>query len=184
MNCDLDKLHRSFEVWFNEKGFRVQSSFNHGVYFTQARKKGVLRTLAGASRALFLKIDGDPNRFRISTGTGKWVQNITATALTGVLTGGITWVTGSILTGWQKKIEKDLWSFIEKEVDFNRDTFKKPPESVTSPIYPREAYTQPRAPPVREREIIKEIEVVYCTYCGTKNNARSSFCITCGARLH
>ena len=184
MNCDLDKLHRSFEVWFKEKGFRVQSSFNHGVYFTQARKKGVLRTLAGASRALFLKIDGAPNRFRISTGTGKWMQNITATALTGVLTGGITWVTGSILTGWQKKIEKDLWSFIEKEVDFNRDTFKKPVEPVMPSIRTREVYPQPTTSSVREREIVKEIEVVYCTYCGTKNNARSSFCITCGARLH
>jgi len=40
------------------------------------------------------------------------------------------------------------------------------------------------APSIREREIIKEIEVVYCPYCKVKNSARSSFCRNCGGSLH
>ncbi len=184
MNCDLGRLHSSFTACFREKGYEVQSNDNHGIYLTQAKKKGFVRTLAGASRALFVKIDGDPNNFKISTGTGKWARNIASTILTGFFTGGITWVTGSIFTGWQKKIEMDLWTFIDKEVQFKRDTFRQPVRPLPPPIPQREVRTQPYPPTIREREIIKEIEVVYCNYCQTKNSARSSFCGKCGAQLH
>ena len=184
MNCDLGSLHSSITAWFGEKGSEVQSNVSNRVYFTQAKKKGFVRTLAGASRALFVKIDGEPNRFKISTGTGKWARNITATVLTGFFTGGITWITGSIFTGWQKKIETNLWTFIEKEVQFKRDTFRQHVRPLPSPIPQREVHTQPYPPTIREREIIKEIEGVYCTYCQTKNSARSSFCRNCGAQLH
>ena len=35
-----------------------------------------------------------------------------------------------------------------------------------------------------EREVIKEIEVVYCAYCGAKNIARSNYCTNCRAKIH
>lgn len=37
--------------------------------------------------------------------------------------------------------------------------------------------------PVVQKETIREIEVIYCSYCGTKNNARTSTCTQCGAKL-
>ena len=42
----------------------------------------------------------------------------------------------------------------------------------------------PPPPPTTERETIREIEVVYCRYCGTKNNARNTSCTRCGAKLY
>jgi ribosomal protein L40E len=37
--------------------------------------------------------------------------------------------------------------------------------------------------PIVQKEIIREIEVIYCSHCGTKNNARASNCSRCGAQL-
>ena len=37
--------------------------------------------------------------------------------------------------------------------------------------------------PVVQKETIREIEVIYCSHCGTKNNARASNCISCSAPL-
>ena len=36
---------------------------------------------------------------------------------------------------------------------------------------------------ILQKETIREIEVIYCRYCGTKNNARSARCTQCGASL-
>jgi len=41
-----------------------------------------------------------------------------------------------------------------------------------------------QAPIFIQKETIREIEVIYCSHCGTKNNARSTFCTHCGAPLH
>ena len=35
-----------------------------------------------------------------------------------------------------------------------------------------------------QKETIREIEVVYCSHCGIKNNARSTYCSQCGAPVH
>jgi hypothetical protein len=37
--------------------------------------------------------------------------------------------------------------------------------------------------PVIQKETIREVEIIYCPYCGVKNNARSPKCISCGAKL-
>jgi hypothetical protein len=37
--------------------------------------------------------------------------------------------------------------------------------------------------PIVQKETIREIEVIYCSHCGTKNNARSTHCAQCGAPL-
>jgi hypothetical protein len=129
LNCDLTSLHKSIEYWLHEKDFIVQSASEPSIIFIQAKKSGKIRALAGASRALFIRIDGEPSKFKVSTGTGKWMQNITATVLTGFLTAGITWVTGSLLTGWQKATERQLWHFILQEVEFLKDS------SITHCIY-------------------------------------------------
>jgi len=37
---------------------------------------------------------------------------------------------------------------------------------------------------VFQKETVTEIEIVYCSHCGTKNNARTQYCTSCHAPLH
>jgi hypothetical protein len=138
-NCNLASLQKDIEAWFIERGFETQSTQRETMYFVQARKKGTIRALAGASRSLFVKIEGEPKNFKVATGTGKWVENLAATVITGFFTLGLTWVTGALLAGWQKKIESDLWDFIKSQAEFSdraRTQVPPPPPPPTEPLCP------------------------------------------------
>ncbi len=41
-----------------------------------------------------------------------------------------------------------------------------------------------QVPPIIQKETLTEIEILFCRHCGTKNNARSTYCCHCGASLN
>lgn len=121
-NRDLEVLLKDVETWFKEDGYQTQMSKTDGSYLLQAAKTETWRKAVGASRAFNVLLQGEPNGFSVDLSTGEWAANLAAGGLAAVLTGGFTLVASGIAVGWSKKIEADLWTFIDQKVMFGEKT--------------------------------------------------------------
>lgn len=117
-NCDLDSLLKDVETWFADQGYETQSNQTTGAWLVQARKTETWRKALGVSRAFNVLIQGQPNEFSVEIGTGEWVTNLTAVGIAAVLTGGMSLVGSAVATAWSKKIEADLWAYVDNKVLF------------------------------------------------------------------
>ncbi|MFQ4146323.1 SHOCT domain-containing protein [Chlorogloeopsis sp. ULAP02] len=117
-NRDLDALFRDIETWFTEQGYQTQTNRTDGAWFLQAAKTEMWRKAVGASRAFNVLIQGQTNDFSVELSTGEWASNLAAGGIAAVLTGGATLLISGFTAGWSKKIESDLWNFIDQKVMF------------------------------------------------------------------
>jgi hypothetical protein len=117
-NRDLDSLLRNIEAWFSEQGYQTQTNKGDGTWLLQAAKTEMWRKVVGASRAFNVMIQGQPNDFSVDLSTGEWASNLAAGGVAAVLTGGATLLISGVTAGWSKKIESDLWTFIDQKVMF------------------------------------------------------------------
>jgi len=117
-NCDLDVLNKQIESWFSDQGYEVQGNKTEGSWCLQAQKTEGWRKAVGASRAFTILIEGQSNEFSVEVGTGEWASNLVAGGVAAVLTGGVSLVGSGLATGWAKKIEGDIWKFIEEQIIF------------------------------------------------------------------
>lgn len=134
-NCDLDGLFKEVETWFADQGYETQSNKNPGAWLVQARKTDTWRKALGASRAFNVLIKGQPDEFSVDIGTGEWASNLTAGGVAAILTGGVSLIGSGVATAWSKKIEADLWSYVENSVLFG-DKMKSAQEGVLSEAQP------------------------------------------------
>ena len=161
-NCDLIDLQESIEVYFIDKGYTVTNFHKDRVYATQAHKKEL------EGKSIISKITGIYADFEISLGMSEQINNI----------GNIPTILEQIplhtkiLLG-EPFLERDFWNLTQNNIELRRDTYRNSQE-----IPPQQTQI------IAEREITREIEVVYCTYCGAKNNASLVTCSQCGAKLH
>ncbi|MCW4038368.1 MAG: hypothetical protein NWF13_06485 [Candidatus Bathyarchaeota archaeon] len=160
-NCDLIALQEDIEIFFAGKGFRVTNFHKGTIYLTQIHKNEL------GAQSIFIKIVGVPTRFEVSIGMGETIKNINHVPSSFE---GIPFSVKLILG--ELRLESDFWNFFSTQAQLNRNTFelKKRTSSRSQPL-------------LREREIIREIEIVYCNYCGTKNVARRTSCLQCGGSL-
>lgn len=159
-NCDLAELQKSIGKYFIGKCYRVTNFHKDTIYLIQAFKEPM------ANNAIFSKITGNPANFDVSLGYGEKIKSIQKLPSFD----DIPFQT-KLLVG-EPMLEKNFWKHVTTQADLKRNTY-----SVAN-------VTTPHLSPVwREREIIKEIEVIYCRYCGVKNNARMTTCTQCGANL-
>jgi ribosomal protein L40E len=158
-NCDLIELQNKTEIYFAGRTYRVTNFHKDKTYVTQAYKKEM------GDKAIITKIEGTPSEFAVSIGLGTRIKNIQNFGLEKIP------LQTRILLG-EPALEKNFWNYFTTQVELKRNTYgmakAKPSE------YPQIW---------REREIVKEIEVIYCRYCGAKNNARMTACTQCGANL-
>lgn len=117
-NIDLDALAKHLETWFLDQGYEVQANQTEGSWCVQAKKSEAWRKAVGASRAFTILMQGEPNDFSVELGTGEWASNLVAGGVAAVLTGGFSVIGSGLATGWTKKVEGDVWKFIEEEVIF------------------------------------------------------------------
>ena len=117
-NRDLGVLLKDIETWFNEQGYQIQTNQTDGTWLLQAAKTEGWRKAVGASRAFNVLVQGQPNDFSVDLSTGEWASNLTAGGVAAMLTGGASLLISGIAAGWAKKIEGDLWSFIDQKVMF------------------------------------------------------------------
>ncbi len=117
-NCDLNQLLKDIETWFLDQGYQTQNHVSNDNWYLQAAKTETWRKIVGASRAFNVVISGEDNNFSIELGTGEWTSNLVAGGVAAFLTGGSTLIISGITAGWSKKIETDLWNFIDQKVIF------------------------------------------------------------------
>jgi len=117
-NCDLSALSRDIQSWFASLGYEIQLNNTDGAWIVQAQKADTWRKAVGATRAFNILIQGLPNEFSVDIGIGEWVSNLAAGGIAAVLTGGMTLLGSGLAAGWSKKIEMDLWNFVEQKVIF------------------------------------------------------------------
>jgi len=113
---DITKFAKSVESWFREREFEVQSQKSKETYMVQAKKSGKIRIALGGARAFTFLISYSSSGTEIDMKTGQWVQNLGAVGVGTLLTGGLSLVGSGIAAGWTKKIETDLWQFIDKQM--------------------------------------------------------------------
>ena len=162
-NCDLTTLHKSMETYFVGKCYRANNFFKENLYLTQAYKKQL------GNNVIVAQIQGAPENFDISIGYSQKINNINAIQPFEKIPFNTKVILGEPL------LEKNFMNYIATQAELKRNTFGMGISNSTPPFL---------APVWKEREVIREIEVVYCRYCGTKNNARQTNCVKCSASLH
>jgi len=144
VNFDLTQLAAELKAWFVAGGFEVQAADSQGVHLVQARKTSGLRTLLGTNQAFNVKIETAGDEYTVDIGTGKWMENLTGAGLTGLFTGGITWLTAAGGAAWVKKLEGDLWNWFEMRNVQNRAVPAAPAPAAPPP-------PAANAPPITEQ---------------------------------
>jgi hypothetical protein len=166
-NCDLAQLQKSIGTYFMGKCYKVTNYFKENTYLTQAHK------IQMSNKAIVAKIQGTYDTFDVSIGLSEKITNINSFQSMDKIPLEVKMVLA------EPFLERNFLSYISTQAELKRNTFGLfgSPNSIPPP--------PPQMAPVwREREIITEIEIVYCRYCGTKNNARLSTCTKCNASLH
>jgi hypothetical protein len=110
---ELHLLAEDVKMWFQGNGYEVQAASNDGIHIVQARKTSGVRTFFGTNQAFNVKIEGKPTCYTVEVGTGKWVENLAGAGISGLFTGGLTWLTGAAGAAWMKKAENDLWNWLD-----------------------------------------------------------------------
>ena len=115
---DLDVLLKDIDTWFGGQGYQTQANKADGTWFLQAKKTEAWRKVVGASRAFNVLIQGQPKDFSVELSTGEWISNLAVVGVVSWFTFGFPLLVTGIAAGWSKKIESDLWDFIDSKVMF------------------------------------------------------------------
>jgi len=115
---NLDVLLKDIDTWFSEQGYQTQTNNADGTWFLQAKKTEAWRKVVGASRAFNVLIQGQPKDFSVELSTGEWRSNLAVVGVVSWFTFGLPLLATGIAAGWSKKIETDLWNFIDSKVMF------------------------------------------------------------------
>ncbi|MFQ5969093.1 MAG: zinc ribbon domain-containing protein [Nitrososphaerales archaeon] len=124
-NVDPERLATRIETYLQDNQFEVAFSKDPkepaSWFFIQARKAGALRTVAGARRSTDIAIEGEPNNFDVTIGTGEWGKNLlTSAPLFIIPIVGIAATVTKLYTA--KKFESNLWNYIRDQVRFLKDS--------------------------------------------------------------
>jgi hypothetical protein len=131
LNVDLEKLATEIQVYLKDKDFEVRYFRDHDeppTWFSiEATKSTKLRTIAGMSRSLEIRIGGESNNFDVSLTTGQWRKNAISTGLASlpasIVTGGVTTI-AAVGTSFymSRKFRNDLWKFISQQTENLKNT--------------------------------------------------------------
>ena len=115
--CNLDHLADAMEERFQVEGYETQTSNKSDGWVIQARKASVFRDLLAADRAFTVTIGGEPDRFRVSFGIGKWVQNLGMALVEGIALAPVVLFVEVPISLWSYEIEREFWDFVEGQVE-------------------------------------------------------------------
>ncbi len=159
--CDLKIILEQIKTYLIGRGFKVSNFFKQETYLIQARKRDSF-----TNECAFIKLKGVPNNFQVSIGKSNCINDIRNLGALNEFS-----FSDKILLG-EVRFDNDLWTFIETEAELKRNTAELQKRTISSPQYQI------------MKETTREIEVIYCQYCRTKNNARLAKCQNCNASLH
>lgn len=133
---DLENVYNAVILWFKGKQYEVEGKEEKGIYFIQARKTGVLRTITGTNLAFRVKIYRNEDKlitkpeFVVESSRGKWIQNIAGAGFFAIF-GGITIWTGLAGAGWSFLLENELISHLKNDLNLQPIEQNKPINNIT-----------------------------------------------------
>jgi pSer/pThr/pTyr-binding forkhead associated (FHA) protein len=113
-NPDSKALAEELRQYFFTQGHESQILQQGDVWVVQGKKAGWVKWL-GMGLAATVKIEPEENSLKISIGGGEWVAQ-GAFLAAGILTGGITLITGGVGLAQQKQLMDTLWRLSENFV--------------------------------------------------------------------
>lgn len=124
-STDVERLATRIQAHLIENQFDVAFSKDQTeptpMFFIQAKKRGLVRTVAGTRRSMDISIRGTPDSFEIRIGIGEWGNNLIVSAPLFVIpVVGITATAARIYI--TKRFEAKLWKHIKKQVELLRNT--------------------------------------------------------------
>jgi hypothetical protein len=120
----LNDLESNLKNWLIEKGFDVQSCRTETTSLIQAKKSSALRSAFGGARTFSVLIMTSYSQTTIEIKVGKWIQNLEAVGVDTLVTGSLSLVGSDIAAGWTKKIESDLWEYLDRLISFSLEARK------------------------------------------------------------
>lgn len=136
---DTLTLAKRVNHWLQEKGFETKAVELGGTYAIKARKSSLIRSVAGADRALEVSIRQFNGQTQVDVRQGSWKTNVVSNSVWLVATGGANLA----LTGWSLIVQKDLESFVRlaiSELGGGKEVFLTP----TGKALPKERTPTPK----------------------------------------
>ena len=82
---NLNEVSQQIEQQLQAQGFKTQSRQLPTGFLIQAQKAGILRDIITADRAFTIMLEGQPDDFKVTVGTGKFIQNLAVAAVEAIL---------------------------------------------------------------------------------------------------
>ena len=130
-DISLDDLLQRIVIWFDEKDYKVDFDESPNGYTIQAKKIGKLRTMLGTNSVFIIELEYTKieDEIKIESKIGEVQSNLTGAGVTGLFTGGVTWITGAAGAAWALKIERDLVVYLQIEIGLKKIKTIEPSES-------------------------------------------------------
>ncbi|MCI2413958.1 MAG: hypothetical protein MPF33_01705 [Candidatus Aramenus sp.] len=113
---DLNAVVSQFVQYLQSQGFKVQQKIEGDKAVIQAQKGGILRDLIAADRALTFTFENNPDGLKITTGVGKWIQNIAVTAIEVLLISELFLAVDVPEMLWTSHVESNILKELDKIV--------------------------------------------------------------------
>ncbi|MCL4334288.1 MAG: hypothetical protein M1290_07670 [Candidatus Thermoplasmatota archaeon] len=107
-NADLNYVTQQIVQQLQNEKYTVQSKQLPDGSVIQARKAGILRDIITADRAFTIKIEGNPNDFKVTIGIGKFIQNLAVMAVEALLLSELFLVVDIPEMLWTEHVEKGI----------------------------------------------------------------------------
>ncbi len=113
---DLSAVVNQFVQYLQSQGFKVQQKIEGNKAIVQAQKGGILRDIVAADRALTFTFENNPDGLKVTTGVGKWVQNLAVMAVEVLLISGLFLVIDVPEMLWTSHVESNILNELDKIV--------------------------------------------------------------------
>jgi len=119
---NLNQVIQNFAQYLSSDGWKVQQKVEENKAILQAQKGGILRDIFAADRALTFTFEQLPGGLKVTTGVGKWVQNLAVTAIEAILLSELFLVVDVPEMLWTEHIESNLMKKLDEIVNGSRVT--------------------------------------------------------------
>lgn len=116
-NLNLDQLSNQIVDYLNGIGYATQKAKSSKGTVIEARKENLPRDLIAADRAFTIIVSGEPNNFTVTVGIGRWVQNLTTTAVESILTAGAFLLVDVPEMAWNHHVRNEIIQGIEQLIN-------------------------------------------------------------------
>ncbi|EZQ02242.1 hypothetical protein CM19_10570 [Candidatus Acidianus copahuensis] len=105
---DLNSVVQKFSDYLQSDGWKIQNKTYGDKAIIQAQKAGILRDIFAADRALTFTFEKTANGLKVTTGVGKWIQNLAVTAVETILLSELFLVVDVPEMLWTSHVENNL----------------------------------------------------------------------------